>query len=164
MTSPPRYIAHLLPTAAVPPVGKDPGNGSTLYTTDSLKTEGFIHCSPLQLALDTANRYLSAISSVSVLIIDTHHYSVATAQVAGGPTTHVSGSGAVKIVWEPAVVPPEHEQRVVSAATGKKVRDGDFPHVYGPIDVKSVVEVLQVKRDAAGKAWEAIPGLEKYLA
>ncbi|KAI9168340.1 hypothetical protein H9P43_007712 [Blastocladiella emersonii ATCC 22665] len=163
----PRYVVHLLPTVAVPAAlaggARLDAADRTTYSPESLAAEGFIHCSSVAQALSTANLYLSSFPAVSVLVLDTAHpgLRVATADVAGGPRRYLDdgvakATDAVDLVWEPAVVPPGSAPAKASAGP----RDGDFPHIYGPMPLAAVAAVLSLRREE-GK-WVAIDGIEQY--
>ncbi|KAI9219064.1 hypothetical protein BC828DRAFT_416787 [Blastocladiella britannica] len=153
----PRYIGHLLPTATLPaPNASD-------YAPESLKDEGFVHCSSLAQALETANRYLATVPALSLLVIDTAKLGVYTAAVVGAPHIPVDGTNpddAVHVVWEPPAVPPGSSSANLAAAR----TDQEFPHIYGRIPLMAVVAVVQVTRNDDNSAWVGLPGAEPYIS
>lgn len=84
------------------------------YVAPSLKSEGFIHCSTYVQILPVAEKYYKGQTGLVLLVID--------------PARLNSG-----LKWEP---PAE-------GAPPPGVPAGDaFPHIYGPINLEAVVEVL----------------------
>jgi uncharacterized protein (DUF952 family) len=98
------------------------------YRAESLKTEGFIHCSTLSQVLPVANNFYKGQSGLILLEIE--------------PTLLSS-----TLKWEPpsGVAPPP----------GVPVGD-QFPHVYGPINLDAVVKVIDLITNSAG-AFELSP-------
>ena len=86
------------------------------YRAESLKTEGFIHCSMLAQVLPVANNFYKGQSGLILLEIE--------------PTLLAS-----TLKWEPPSggAPPP----------GVSVGD-QFPHVYGPINLDAVVKVVEL--------------------
>jgi uncharacterized protein (DUF952 family) len=84
------------------------------YRAESLKTEGFIHCSTLSQVLPVANNFYKGQSGLILLEIE--------------PTLL-----SAKLKWEPPSggTPPP----------GVPVGD-QFPHVYGPINLDAVVNIV----------------------
>lgn len=84
------------------------------YRAESLTTEGFIHCSTLSQVLPVANHFYKGQSGLILLEIE--------------PTLL-----SAKLKWEPPSggAPPP----------GVPVGD-QFPHVYGPINLDAVVNVV----------------------
>jgi uncharacterized protein (DUF952 family) len=92
------------------------------YTADSLQSEGFIHCSTLAQVLPVAEKFYKGQGGLVLLMIE--------------PTLLSSD-----LKWEPPSggTPPPG------------VPEGDkFPHIYGPINLDAVVNVLDFIRDANG--------------
>jgi uncharacterized protein (DUF952 family) len=97
--------------------------GSGQYRTESLATEGFIHCSTLEQVLPVAENFYKGQSGLVLLAIEPALLSA-------------------DLKWEPPSggVPPPG------------VPEGDvFPHIYGPIDLDAVVSVLDLEADRRGK-------------
>ena len=93
------------------------------YVAPSLAAEGFIHCSTAEQILPVARKFYGSQRGLVLLVID--------------PARLTS---AMK--WEaPAdgLYPP-------GVRAGSK-----FPHVYGPINVEAVVQVLDFEADANGE-------------
>ena len=86
------------------------------YTHDSLGTEGFIHCSTLSQVIPVADGFYKGQNDLVLLMIE--------------PTLLSS-----TLKWEAPFggTPPPG------------VSEGDqFPHVYGPIDLDAVVDVIEL--------------------
>ena len=83
------------------------------YVAPSLKSDGFIHCSTYAQALPVAENFYKGQTGLVLLVID--------------PTRLTSG-----LKWEPpdGTPPPG-----VSAGES-------FPHIYGPINLEAVVQIL----------------------
>lgn len=84
-----------------------------LYTAASLQTEGFIHCSTIAQTVDTANHFFRGQRDLVLLCIDEDRI-------------------ATEVRYEPP--------------SGGPVRDPAagalFPHLYGPLPLDAVVQVL----------------------
>jgi uncharacterized protein (DUF952 family) len=93
------------------------------YRTDSLSTEGFIHCSKATQVVDVANRFYRGQRGLVLLVIE--------------PSKLESG-----LKWEP----PAHPNPERAAA----VSDELFPHIYGPVNLDAVVRVVSFESDASG--------------
>ena len=99
------------------------------YVIDSLRIEGFIHCSTLAQILPVAEKYYMGQSDLVLLMIE--------------PTLLSSD-----LKWEDPSggTPPPG------------VPEGDqFPHIYGPINLDAVVDVFDFIYDAQG-GW-SLPSL-----
>lgn len=110
-------IWHLLP------LGDVPADPTGLIEPDSLRSEGFVHCSPDEATtLAVANTlYRQATGTMVALVLDVHRLSAPVRFEAAAPH------------------PP--------AGIGEDVL---FPHVYGPLECSAIVEIRQAARDAAG--------------
>ena len=94
-----------------------------VYHADSLSTEGFIHCSKPSQVVDVANSFYQGQRGLALLVID--------------PSKLESA-----LKWEPPVHPnPER-----AAAVGDEM----FPHVYGPINLDAVTDVVAFEPDGNG--------------
>ncbi|WP_432094947.1 DUF952 domain-containing protein [Streptomyces sp. bgisy100] len=95
------------------------------YAPPTLGDEGFIHCSPDEAtSLAVADAFFrEAVGPLMVLLIDE--------QLLDAP-----------VRWEPATFPPP-------PGSGPGVL---FPHVYGHINRTAVAGMLEVRRDAEGRA------------
>ena len=80
----------------------------------SVATEGFAHCSTEHQMVDVANKYYSGTNNMVLLNIDPTKL---TSQLKFEPPAHLDGSPALS-----------HEPM--------------FPHVYGPINLDAVIEVI----------------------
>lgn len=91
------------------------------YLADSLSTEGFIHCSKPSQVVDVANSFYRGQQGLVLLVID--------------PSKLDS-----PLKWEPPAEPaPPH------------ARAGDlFPHLYGPLNLDAVTNVIPFEPDADG--------------
>jgi uncharacterized protein (DUF952 family) len=95
------------------------------YSPDSLAREGFVHCSPDEaVTLAVANAFhRDVVGPLMVLLID-------------------EAALDARVVWEDA-----------DPAPPPGVGPGTlFPHVYGPVNRSAVVGMLEVRRDASGRA------------
>jgi uncharacterized protein (DUF952 family) len=93
------------------------------YTAPSLTSEGFIHCSTRAQVLPVAEKFYKGQTGLVILVVD---------------STHLSSS----LKWEApfdSAPPPE-----VSASE-------TFPHIYGPINLDAVVQVVDFESNAGGK-------------
>ena len=91
------------------------GQIAGVYTADSLKREGFIHCSKLSQILRVADTWYTGQRGLMLLEID--------------PTRLKT-----EVRWEP----------------GTDKADELFPHVYGPINLDCVTEVLDFEPESGG--------------
>lgn len=117
-------ILHLVANdtwlAAVGPAALWRGKESA-YHADSLSTEGFIHCSKPSQIVDVANSFYRGQQGLVLLVID--------------PSRLVA-----ELKWEPPAQPePTH------ARTGEL-----FPHIYGPLNLDAIVEVIPFEPDPDG--------------
>jgi uncharacterized protein (DUF952 family) len=88
------------------------------YVADSLRLEGFIHCSTLAQVLPVAEKYYQGQSGLILLMIE--------------PTLLSS-----TLKWE-----------APSGGTPPGVPEGDqFPHIYGSINLDAIVKVFDFIRD-----------------
>jgi len=93
------------------------------YIAESLATEGFIHCSTISQVIPVANNFYKGQSDLLLLQIE--------------PTLLSS-----TLKWEAPSggTPPPG------------VPEGDqFPHVYGPINLNAVVNVIELVTDSNGQ-------------
>ncbi len=92
------------------------------YIAESLSTEGFIHCSTLAQVLPVAEKYYKGQNGLVLLVIE--------------PTLLSS-----TLKWEPP-----------TGGTPAGVPEGDqFPHIYGPINVAAVMNMLDFVFDSNGQ-------------
>ena len=89
----------------------------------SVATEGFAHCSTEHQMVDVANKYYSGTNNMVLLNIDPTKL---TSQLKFEPPAHLDGSPALP-----------HEPM--------------FPHVYGPINLDAVIEVIDFPCDSNGR-------------
>jgi uncharacterized protein (DUF952 family) len=85
------------------------------YHADSMSTEGFIHCSTESQIVDVANAFYHGQHGLVLLVLD--------------PEKLTS-----ELKWEP----PAHPNPERAA----KVGDELFPHLYGPLNVDAVSQVI----------------------
>lgn len=92
------------------------------YTAPSLAAEGFIHCSTISEVLPVANSYYPGQTGLVLLVID------------------------------PALLSSSLKWEGPSGGTPPPgVAEGElFPHVYGPINLNSVLKVVELKTDSSG--------------
>jgi uncharacterized protein (DUF952 family) len=93
------------------------------YRTESLKTDGFIHCSTDTQVLPVAESYYPGQRSLLVLMIDPARL-------------------ASDLKWEP----PSGGAPPPGVPVGEL-----FPHIYGPINLDAIVKVLDLETDPNGK-------------
>ena len=93
------------------------------YRTDSLETEGFIHCSTEEQVLPVANKYYAGQTDLVLLVI------------------------------EPALLEPDLKwEPPAEGSPPPGVPVGDlFPHIYGPINLDAIVKVFDLESDPDGK-------------
>jgi uncharacterized protein (DUF952 family) len=92
------------------------------YTAPSLSVEGFVHCSTRSQILPVAENFYKGQKGLIVLVIDPALLSSA-------------------LRWElpfERILPP-------GIAEGET-----FPHIYGPINLNAVMQVVELKVDASG--------------
>ena len=106
-------------------------NGQLLAS--SVATEGFAHCSTEHQMVDVANKYYSGATNMVLLNIDPTKL---TSQMKFEPPAHLDGSPALP-----------HESL--------------FPHIYGPINLDAVIEVIDFPCNEHG-AFTAPPQLKTY--
>ena len=92
-----------------------------IYHADSLSTEGFIHCSKASQIVGVANTFYHGQQGLVLLVIDPSKLEA-------------------ELKWEPPAEPePTH------------AREGElFPHLYGPLNLDAVVNVITFEPDANG--------------
>ena len=83
------------------------------YRTESLATEGFIHCSTEEQVAHVANAFYANQKGLLLLVID-------------------SSKLTSPLQWEPPAHPTE--------APAPKSLHGEFPHIYGALNLDAVVE------------------------
>ena len=88
----------------------------------SVATEGFAHCSTEHQIVDVANKYYSGANNMVLLNIDPARL---TSKLIFEPPAHLDGSPALP-----------HEPL--------------FPHIYGPINLDAVIEVIDFPCDSIG--------------
>ena len=91
------------------------------YRADSLSTEDFIHCSTSSQIVGVANTFYHGQHGLVLLILDPDKLDA-------------------ELKWEPPAEPePTH------------AREGElFPHVYGPINLDAVTNVIPFEPDSDG--------------
>ncbi|RPH32718.1 MAG: DUF952 domain-containing protein [Bacteroidales bacterium] len=91
------------------------------YTAPSLKSEGFIHCSTIKQAVDTANIFFRGQNGLALLCIDENQL-----------------ESICK--YEPPAAGGQQNPSVGNL----------FPHIYGPINVSAVVKVVDFPTNENG--------------
>jgi uncharacterized protein (DUF952 family)/GNAT superfamily N-acetyltransferase len=99
----------------------------------SVATEGFAHCSTEHQMVDVANKYYRGTSNMVLLNVDPTKL---TSELKFEPPAHIDGSPALP-----------HEPL--------------FPHIYGPINLDAVIEVIDFPCNEHG-AFTAPPQLKTY--
>ena len=100
------------------------------YTAESLPAEGFIHCSTAEQAAPVANAFYAAQRGLVLLVIDTDRLTS-------------------ELKWEaPAHPAPESAPASLH---------GQFPHIYGEINLNAVVDVLPFEPNEDGKFTFPLP-------
>ncbi|MCB9135344.1 MAG: DUF952 domain-containing protein [Anaerolineales bacterium] len=105
------------------------------YRADSLEKEGFIHCSTQEQILPVANFLYRGIPELVLLWLD-------PARV------------HAEIRWEPPVHPGASEN---SESAPAPAATNLFPHIYGPINLNAVFEVVDFLPDVDG-IFRQVPG------
>lgn len=96
--------------------------GRGRYISPSLATEGFIHCSRADQVLQVATKFYNGQTGLVLLVIDPVRLTA-------------------NLRWEPPV----------DGQSPPGVPEGEtFPHLYGPINLEAVVQVLDFEPGAAG--------------
>ena len=93
------------------------------YRADSLSTEGFIHCSTESQIVDVANAFYHGQPGLVLLVLDPDKLSA-------------------ELKWEP----PAHPNPERAARVGDEL----FPHLYGPLNVDAVMEVVPFEPKSNG--------------
>jgi len=91
------------------------------YTSPSLKSEGFIHCSTLKQTVDTANIFFKGQTGLVLLCIDENKLKS-------------------ECKYEDPSVGGQHDPNV-----GKL-----FPHIYGPINISAVIKIVNFPSNENG--------------
>jgi uncharacterized protein (DUF952 family) len=92
------------------------------YRAASLETEGFMHASTLEQVLAVANAFYRGRGDLVLLLVD---------------ETRLSA----RLEWEPPAGP---------SASGISPA-GRFPHLYGPLNLDAVLQVVALKYDSRGE-------------
>jgi uncharacterized protein (DUF952 family) len=93
------------------------------YTVPSLHTDGFIHCSTLAQAVDTANLFFKGQSGLVLLCIDERKLKSECKY-----EDPAGGNGN------------QHDPRIVNL----------FPHIYGPINISAIIKMVNFHPNANG--------------
>ncbi|MCJ7434179.1 MAG: DUF952 domain-containing protein [Anaerolineales bacterium] len=91
------------------------------YRAPSLETEGFIHMSTSKQVIRVANAFYRGQNGLVLLVVD---------------ETRVSS----QVKWEAPA----------GASASGISQDDKFPHVYGPLNLNAVIDVLDFNPDADG--------------
>ena len=120
------------------------GRGS--YSPESLRVEGFIHCSTPAQVIDTANRFYRGQGDLIVLCIEE---SRVTAEVKWEAPTRPH-QGRSDGTAEPS---PNLSRDITGEASEEVAGEGSeelFPHLYGELNVDAVVRVIELPCDEDG--------------
>ncbi len=93
------------------------------YRPASLESEGFIHCSTYLQAAPVANAFYSGQTGLVLLVIDPKRLSA-------------------KLQWDPPAHPAPEKAPVEL--------HGEFPHIYGALNLDAVVDVRDFASNADG--------------
>ena len=85
------------------------------YRAESLSTEGFIHCSTESQIVDVANAFYHGQHGLVLLLLNPDKLTA-------------------ELKWEP----PAHPNPERAATIGDEL----FPHIYGPLNVEAVTQVI----------------------
>ena len=99
----------------------DKAKQSESYTAESLNTEGFIHCSLLRQIRDTANLFFKGQKKLVILCVDEAKLSSVC----------------------------KYENPTLQGKPDPDVGNL-FPHIYGPINLSSIVKVVKFPPDEHG--------------
>jgi uncharacterized protein (DUF952 family) len=105
----------------------DAAQATGIYRVESLATQGYIHCSTELQAQRTANKYYKGVRDALLLEVD-------PAKLAAPLRFEPAGSWLT-----------ENPGRPHSEYSGDL-----YPHIYGPINIESVVRVIPYLPDADG--------------
>jgi len=94
-----------------------------VYTSPTLDSAGFIHASTVEQVIPVANAFYRGQEDLILLVIN-------------------AALLRSDLRWEP----PDH----IAETDAPVPEQGLFPHIYGPIALDSVVEVLDLLVDSAG--------------
>ena len=93
------------------------------YRAESLKSEGFIHCSTAEQVAPVANAFYHAQQGLALLVIDPEKLTA-------------------PLQWEPPAHPaPE---------SAPKSLHGKSPHIYGALNLDAVIEIRAFEPNAEG--------------
>ena len=101
------------------------------YTAPSLTSDGFIHCSTRAQVLSVAEKFYNGQTGLVILVID--------------PTRLFSD-----LKWEAPFDGAPPAGRTPTPSAGVPASEM-FPHIYGPINLDAVVQVLDFEPTAGGK-------------
>lgn len=91
------------------------------YTSPSLTSEGFIHCSTIKQTTDTANTFFKGQHGLILLCINENKLkSICKYEAPAGGGAHDPGVGSL------------------------------FPHIYGPINISAVIKTFDFPTNDAG--------------
>jgi uncharacterized protein (DUF952 family) len=92
------------------------------YRAASLDAEGFIHCSTTDQIVRVANAFYAGQHGLVLLLVE-------------------PDALTAELKWEPPAGPPPDNSAVSEF----------FPHIYGPLNLEAVVEVLPFEPDDSGR-------------
>ncbi|HAC64354.1 MAG TPA: DUF952 domain-containing protein [Cyanothece sp. UBA12306] len=91
------------------------------YATESLEKEGFIHCSSDAQVMKVADTFYRDYQNLILLVIE--------------PQKLIS-----EVKWESPIHPTSNHSLPIN-------KDETFPHVYGVINLESVVKIITLKQN-----------------
>ena len=92
------------------------------YRAASLDSEGFIHCSTADQIVRVANAFYAGQHGLVLLLVEPQALTA-------------------ELKWEPPAGPPPDDSAVIEFC----------PHIYGPLNLEAVVEVLSFEPDHSGR-------------
>ena len=119
------------------------------YAPESLRVEGFIHCSTFAQVIDTANRFYRGQKDLIVLCIEEARLK-AEVKYEAPVGAHIRVGEKTAEVAEPS---PNLSREVTGEASGVAEL---FPHLYGELNIDAVVRVVELPCEADGSFRRAL--------
>ena len=114
------------------------------YAPESLRVEGFIHCSSPAQVIDTANRFYRGQKDLIVLCIDETR---AVAELRYEAPLMPTGVGGKRNLTPNPFPRVKGDQKTDVRPEGPKEL---FPHLYGQLNVDAVVRIVELVCEADG--------------